>query len=271
MQAAIDFGITNIDVIYRRAGELAHLQYPNNGEPVTDQLTAVAAALDAPGDPLVEAAVTGGQYRRLPDQAGGIRLVKIPEVMSIGRGGLHLSGLEEALVVSAGSGTAMVAARGKQFAHATGSAVGGGTLQGLGRLLLGTADALEIDRLAMSGDPNHADLTLVEAVGSAVGKLPLRANAVNFGRLSREAVDLSPEDTAAALVRMVAQVIAMVAINAVRAEGLSQIVIIGHLVDLPSIRAALDEVFGFYDASFCVPDQPGIGTAIGALLCLEDE
>ena len=48
MQAAIDFGITNIDVIYRRAGELAHLQYPNNGEAVADQLTAVAAALESP-------------------------------------------------------------------------------------------------------------------------------------------------------------------------------------------------------------------------------
>jgi type II pantothenate kinase len=218
----------------------------------------------------VEAAVTGGQYRRLPDQAGGIRLVKIPEVMSIGRGGLYLAQMDEALVVSAGSGTAMVAALGKTFAHVTGSAVGGGTLQGLGRLLLGTADALEIDRLALLGNPNHADYTLVEAVGSAVGKLPLRANAVNFGRLSREAIDLSPEDIAAALVRLVAQVIAVIAINGARAERLSQVVIIGHLVDLPSVRDALDEVFGFYDASFCIPDQPGIGTAIGALLCLED-
>ncbi len=270
MQAAIDFGITNIDVIHRQGAALAHMRFANNGEPVADQLAAVAAALETPSNPLTLAAVTGGQYRRLPDQAGALRLVKIPEVASIGRGGLHLSGLNKALVVSAGSGVAMVAARGRQAAHVTGSAVGGGTLQGLGRLLLGTADAQEIDSLALRGDPNHADLTLVEAVGSAVGRLPLSANAVNFGRLSREAVALPPEDLAAALVRLVGQVIAVIAINAARAEGLERIVVTGHLVDLASVRNVLDEVAGYYGASFCIPPQPGLGTVIGALLCLEE-
>lgn len=165
----------------------------------------------------------------------------------------------------------MVAARHTAYAHVTGSAVGGGTLQGLGQLILGTRDALEIDRLAMKGDANHADLTLIEEVGDRVGNLPAEANAVNFGRLARETLDLSLADRAAALVRMVAQVIAVIAINAARAEKLSSIVMIGHLVDLASVRKVLKEVAGYYGAVITVADNPGTGTALGALLLMEEK
>jgi type II pantothenate kinase len=269
--AAIDFGITNIDAILRRDGELIHTCLPTGPGPLADQFAAVLQSLYASSNcPVERVAVTGGRYRSLPKRIGEVELVKVSEVSAIGRGGLYLAGMDEALVVSAGSGTAMVAARRATATHVTGSAVGGGTLQGLGRLLLGTPDAIEIDRLAMLGNANAADLTLVEAVGSAVGKLPVDANAVNFGRLATEEVHLSRPDLAAGLVRLVGQVIAVIAINAARAEGLEQVVVTGHLVDLASVRRVLDEVAGYYRARISVPAQPGIGSAVGALLCLED-
>ena len=268
LPASFDLGISNIDVLLRRGSELEHTRLPNTGRPVLEQVEALLKRFG----PLEQAAVTGGQYRLLPDQVCGTRLVKISEVAAIGRGGLVLSGLEQALVVSGGSGTAMVATRGRTAAHVTGTAVGGGTLQGLGRLLLGTLDALEIDRLALQGDANHVDLTLVEAVGAAVGRLPLNANAVNFGRLTQPGVSSLPArwDIAAGLVRLVGQVIAVVAINAARAEGFETILVTGHLVDLASVRKVLDEVAGFYGAIITIPPNPGTGTAMGALVCMEE-
>jgi type II pantothenate kinase len=247
---------------------LEHTRLANTNRPILEQF---AALLERFG-PLERVAVTGGQYRLLPDQVGGTRLVKISEVNAIGRGGLYLAGLEEALVVSAGSGTAMVAARRRSAAHVTGSAVGGGTLQGLGRLLLGETDPLAIDRLALQGDANHVDLTLVEAVGAAVGRLPVNANAVNFGRVAQAGTLPLPasRDIAAGLVRLVGQVIAVIAINAARAEGLERIVVTGHLVDLLSVRKVLDEVAGFYGANITIPPNPGTGTAVGALVCMEE-
>ena len=269
MIAAIDVGITNIDVVVRREAGLEYYRMSNSRQLVLEQVQAVLKVIGG-ADSIEQAAVTGGQYRSLPERVGDTRLVKVSEVDAIGRGGLRLAKLEQALVVSAGSGTAMVAARRGSMAHVTGSAVGGGTLQGLGRLLLGTADPLEIDRLAQMGDANHADLTLIEALGAGVGRLPINANAVNFGRLAYSAVELSPADRAAALVRLVGQVIAVVAINAARAEGLEKIVVIGHLVDLPSVCRVLDEVAGFYKAEIIVPPQPGTGTVLGALLGIAD-
>jgi type II pantothenate kinase len=269
MLAAVDLGITNIDTIVRRAGTFEHTRLATSHQPVVDQLQSVILALAQLGDPLERVAVTGGQYRSLPDRLGSVELVKVTEVTSIGRGGLYLAGLENALVVSAGSGTAMVAGRGDSFSHVTGSAVGGGTLQGLARLLLGTTDPQEIDRLARLGNANRADLTLVEAVGGAVGRLPVNANAVNFGRLASEDLDLSREDRAAGLVRLVGQVIAVIAINAARAEELATVVVTGHLVDLESVCAVLEEVAGYYEADIRVPPRPGTATALGAFLTLE--
>jgi type II pantothenate kinase len=282
LHAAIDFGLTNIDAVLRDPdGRLQTFILPSNYQPVTAQLEAVLGLYGHPLTDFEWIAVTGGQFRQLPPTFGGVRLLPVNEVPAIGRGGLYLAGLDEqpkkgkakkdggALVVSAGSGTAMVAARGCQAHHVTGSAVGGGTLQGLGRLLLGTADARVIDQLALQGNANAVDLTLAEAIGSTVGHLPADANAVNFGRLARQAADLSPEDLAAAIVRLVGQVIAVIAINAARAEKLETVVVIGHLADLPSFRQVMDTTAGYYQASITVPDQPGFGTAIGALMCAE--
>ena len=269
MWAAVDFGITNTDVVVRRGNGLDHIRLATTQRPILEQLRAAIRMVEGPESPIEQIAVTGGRYRGLPEHAGLLPILKINEVRAVGAGGLYLATMEEALVVSAGSGTAMVAARGRDTAHVTGSAVGGGTLQGLGQLLLGTNDALEIDRLAMLGNANTTDLTLIEAVGERVGSLPLDANAVNFGRLARENIHLSAPDLAAGLVRLVAQVIAVIAINAAKAQQLEAIVFTGHLVDLQSIRKVLNEVAGYYGAHMIVPPQPGAGTAIGALLSME--
>ena len=272
MRAAIDFGLTITDIVIEEdGGAIRRSLVPSQGKVDADQLR---RALETTGQQVAQfqrLIVTGGQHRHLPLHIDGVPVDGIDEVTAVGRGGLALSGLTEALVVSAGSGTAMVAARAAEVHHATGSAVGGGTLQGLGKLLVGTANALEIDALAAQGDSNAVDLTLLEATGGILGRLPADANAVNFGRIARRSAaepDWRPsrEDMAAGLVLMVGQVIAVIAINAARAEGLKQIVVVGHLVDLPTVRKVLSTVAGYYQAQIIVPETPGIATAIGALL-----
>ena len=62
------------------------------------------------------------------------------------------------------------------------------------------------------------------------------------------------------------RVIAVIAINAAKAEGLDKIVVVGHLVDLPCMRRVLNMVAGYYGADISVPDMPGYATALGALL-----
>jgi type II pantothenate kinase len=269
MNAAIDFGISNIDAVaLGDDGQLRCWTQPSLGAPTPELVRAVLAGGGVALDALRQLAVTGGRHQELPERLGSCAVVGVGEVPAIGRGGQALAGGDGAadtLVVSAGSGTAVIAARGGQYAHVTGTAVGGGTLLGLARLLLGTVDPGEIDELARSGDPNGADLSLGDVVGGPIGRLPASATAVNFGRLARHDLPASRADLAAALVTLVGQVIAVTAINAARAQRLERVVVIGHLTDMPSVRGVLDQVGDYYGLRLTLPANSGYGTALGAL------
>lgn len=276
MNIAVDFGLTNVDVIANDDDNLLTFErkatVPSTRKVDEQQLRRALAAVGVAPQDADRICVTGGQHRRLPDLIEDTPIVKVGEIDAIGHGGLYLAqqtmpNLRRALVVSAGSGTAVIAVQDGHAHHVTGSAVGGGTLLGLGKLLIGTSDAQEIDDLALAGDSNKVDLTLIEATGGAIGKLPAEANAVNFGRvLSLETSDIAREDLAAGVVVLVGQVIAVIAINAARAENLDQIVVVGHLVDLACVQRVLQTVAGYYGANIMLPEMPGYATAIGALL-----
>ncbi|MBO1438357.1 Fumble domain-containing protein [Meiothermus sp. CFH 77666] len=264
----VDFGLSNTDVVLVENDQILAHQTLKTGPASPEALFGVLQHLDVRPSELGAVASAGGLSRHLPDTFEGLAIQKIGEAQAVGRGALALSGLTEALVVSAGTGTAMIAARGAEAQHFTGSAVGGGTLLGLSRLLLGTSDPLEVARLAEAGNPSAVDSTLVDVIGGGIGHLPPDATAVNLGRLV-EGVNPSREDLAAGLVTLVGQVIAMIAINAAQAAGLPQIVIVGHLPDLKPMRQAFERVWYFYqiEPRPLIPRLPGLATAYGAALC----
>ena len=136
--------------------------------------------------------------------------------------------------------------------------------------MLGVADPQAIDALAKAGDANAVDTTLIEAVGGQIGKLPADANAVNFGKIERMGTLPRREDIAAGLARMIGQTIAVIAINAARAEGLDKVVFIGRLMELGSVRQTILDVARFYAMTerFVLPPKPGFGTVIGAFSML---
>jgi len=267
---AIDLGMTNIDLILEIDGEQKMIMLSNRHQAVVDQLRQALSEVAHQLDFDIIIGVTGGRYRDLPEEVDGFRIRKVDEMLALGLGGLALSKRDSGLVVSAGTGAAMVSARYGEVAHVTGSAVGGGTLLGLSKLILGTDDVAEIDRMALSGDASAVDIMLSEAVGGEVGRLPAKANAVNLGKLDREN-GFSRENLAAGLVRLVAQVIAVIAINAANSADLSEIIMVGHLMDLESFRREINLVGEFYDRMFTVPENPGFGTVSGVLEVIKQD
>ena len=265
---AVDMGMTNIDLVLETGQTQITRMLANRHQEPVDQLRQALDAVEEYLEPGTAIGVTGGRYRSLPGKVDSYHIQKVNEILSLGLGGLALSKLDSGLVVSAGTGVAMVAASEDKVEHVTGSAVGGGTLLGLSKVILGTDDVYEIDRLAMAGDASAVDIMLSEAVGGEVGRLPAKANAVNLGKLDRED-DFSPENMAAGLVRLVAQVIAVIAINASNAAGMTNIILVGHLMDLQAICKEIDLVGEFYDREFIVPENPGFGTVMGALSVLK--
>jgi type II pantothenate kinase len=270
----LDFGLTNLDAVMVKDGLIVQgWRQDTRGVASLEILEQITAEHNIDLKSLTCIGTTGGRHKDLASDFKNIPIFKIGEAQAVGHGGLKMAALDEALVVSAGTGTSMIAARGSSFGHVTGSAVGGGTLLGLAKLLLGTANPIDIAALAANGNPAGVDSTLLDVLGSGIGHLPSDATAVNLGRLVSLEQPATREDMAAGLVTLVSQVIAVIALNAANAQNLERIVIVGHLVDLEPIRTAIARVWGFYGMKFpaIIPESRGFATAFGAALEAEIE
>ncbi len=211
---------------------------------------------------------TGGGSRKISSSFLGLKAVKVDEIEAIGLGGLTLSRLNEALVASVGTGTAMVSVRKKgreiETKHLGGTGVGGGTLIGLSKLLLNRSSIDSILELAKSGSSSNVDLTIMDIVGGPIGRLPADTTASNFGKVKEE---VRPEDVASGLLNMVGQVIGTVAYFAARAEGLEdKIVFIGSLPTIPEFSKILNSTVSLLGGRSIVPKMACYATALGAAM-----
>ena len=186
---------------------------------------------------------------------------KVNEFRAIGCGGLKLSGLERALVVSMGTGTAFVRARDGDVTHIGGSGVGGGTLLGLSSKLLGEKDIHGIAALATEGDLQNVDLPIGAISNTIIPSLPPTATASNFGRIRNTA---SESDLALGLLNMLYQTVGMLAVFACLSNDLKDVVVTGAVASLPQAKFLIGQVGDMYDLNFIIPDNATFATAIGA-------
>lgn len=266
-QLAIDFGGSNTKLLVVREQSITQRflwQTVAQPDEATIRSLIVKAQLDLRD--ITTIAVTGGRSRQLPEKIGTIMLSRVSEVEAIGRGGLRAANVSLALVVSMGTGTAMVLASQDQCLHMGGSAVGGGTLVGLGQLLLGTDDPQEIAQLASQGNLQRVDLTVGDIIGGPVGRIPASFAASHFGKVTRLNRSPSRDDVAAGLCNLIGQALATTVLGTASAAQQSIIVLTGQLIEVAMIRKALEAVDALGGHKrFQVPPYPGFATALGAL------
>ena len=106
----------------------------------------------------------------------GLATEHAEEFLADGLGAQYESKLNRMIVVSMGTGTSLVEYDNGNVHHIGGIGIGGGTLNGLSRLLLKTDDVKQIASLAMQGDIKHINLL----IGDIFGCRPCRGE---FGNL----------------------------------------------------------------------------------------
>ena len=191
----------------------------------------------------------------------------VSEFECIGLGGLYLSGLDEAIVVSMGTGTALI--HSKKIGGATeikylgGTGVGGGTLLGLTQKLTGVGTVEHIEALCADGDISKIDLRISDiSKNRTYENMKDNLTVSNFGKVSDIA---TPEDLALGVANMVAETIAMVAVFAARGCGVKDVVLTGNLSTIEPIRKTFEGLDQF-GVNFIIPENAQFGTVIGAAL-----
>lgn len=194
----------------------------------------------------------------------GIPTEHVREFDCVGLGGQYLAGLDETIVVSMGTGTALVHVKGQDMTYLGGTGVGGGTLFGLSETILGVRDLDNLEALAEKGDISKVDLRISDISKKNLSPtLDLDTTASNFGKLS----DLATrEDLALGIINMVFETIGMMSVFASRCYGLKNVVLTGKL----SVMKKAEKVFGtlgrMFDMNFLIPEHSRYGTVIGAAL-----
>lgn len=197
---------------------------------------------------------------------------KASEFQCVGLGGLYLSGLDEAIVVSMGTGTALIHAQKNGTATETeylgGTGVGGGTLLGLSRTMLGVDSVEHLEELAATGDLHKVDLRIGDISADESFQISKEITASNFGKLSDLA---NKNDIALGISNMVAETIAMLAVFAARNFKVRDVVLTGNLTSLPSIARVFEDLEANFGIRFLIPELSQYATVIGAALADRDE
>ena len=174
-------------------------------------------------------------------------------------------GGEPFLLVSMGTGTSVIRVEADAERRVGGTALGGGTLLGLGGLLAGAGDFEALARLAERGDRSRVDLTIGDVYAGGALPLPAQATASAFGKLARTGDATPPrrEDLAAALVGLVGENAGLLCTALAQSQGVDCIVFGGSaLHGNPALGGLLRLVclaFGI------APRFPNDGPYLGAL------
>ena len=190
---------------------------------------------------------------------------RVDEFSAIGTGALTLSGEASAVVVSMGTGTAFLwAERGGRVRHLCGSGIGGGTLGGLCKKLVGLERFRRITELAAQGDLSRVDLTIRDLTRNPAATLDPTLTAANYGNL---ADDAAPADLAAGVVNLVLQAIGTMTVLACQGCGAKTAVLTGSMTALPQAEENFRNCERLYGVRYIIPENAAFATAIGAALC----
>jgi type II pantothenate kinase len=257
----IDAGATLCKLALLRGEEIATWQCPSS------ELSAARTHVAALHPHRIVA--TGGGADHFGPEIAGIGLERDDEFSAWARGAPLLAGQEgielpaRYLLVSLGTGTSILLIADGESRRVGGSALGGGTLLGLGELLLGTPHFEEIAALADRGDRRRVDLLVGDIYAQGAISLGRDLNASSFAKLASR----RPEDIAHALTGLIGENLGLICAHLAQLHGARSVLYCGStLVANPALRAVLANLGRMTSCSVAFLERGGFGGAVGAAL-----
>ena len=205
--------------------------------------------------------ITGAGSSKIKNDIFGIPTGRVKEIEAIGIGGMFLSGMNDIIITNIGTGTVIIEAGERGIVHFGGSGVGGGTILGLAKKLLPTAEFNGIMKLAKNGMIKNVDLLLGDITDTSISFLNGESTAANFGKMLDAA---SPGDIALAIINMVYQVIGVLSVFAARAKNTGRVIVTGNGSSNQIGQKVLTDISALYGIEFLYPEYAEYTTAVGA-------
>jgi len=262
----IDVGISTTKIVGLRNGIPTDPIRITAADPITSLYGAFGKYLhdnDINLEEVEHVMLTGVGAAYVKNDVYGVKTSRCDEFIADALGARYESHIDHAIVVSMGTGTSFVMCNGDDIRHIGGIGIGGGTLQGLSRIMLNTSDIKQVSALAMQGDIKHINLLIGDISAQPLPGLPMEATASIFARAKNDA---SKEDIACGIISMVLQTIGSSAVLAAQGTDCRDMVMIGNLSTLPQCREIFPALEKLYNVRFHTPKFSQFCTAIGAAL-----
>lgn len=262
----IDVGGSTTKIVGINGGQIQSPMFITAADPVTSLFGAFGKYIYDNGihlSDIEQVMLTGVGSAYIDSPLYGLPTDKTDEFIANGLGARHATDIDRLIVVSMGTGTSFVSIDGDKIEHIGGMGIGGGTLQGLSRLLLKTHDFRRVAEIAEKGDVTRVNLQIGDICNRPLPDLPASATASLFGKADSNA---SPEDIAKGIIYMVLQTIGGAAVLSARNSDVKDFVLIGNLSKFPQCREVFPNMEKIYDVRFHIPPHSEYRTAIGAAL-----
>lgn len=191
-----------------------------------------------------------------------IETIKVDELTAIGKGGVYLTGANNKIIISIGTGTAFIKYENGKFTHIGGTGVGGGTFINLCKTLTGENDIDKIKELINNGNINDVNITMKDLTNKETDKLLSDITLANLGKLDRKT---NKEDIALGILNMVMEVIGMMAAFTVQGLPYKEVVLTGNLITFPKAFEIIKRIERIQNVKFVMPENPEFATILGAI------
>ena len=209
--------------------------------------------------------VTGTGASFLDDKIDDIDIIKIDEHTAISYGGILLSKLKEAVIVSIGTGTTIVYSNLSKHRRLGGTGLGGGTFVGLSNAIINAnldnkkvTSFNELIDMLKKGNRSKVDLCIGDISRDNILNMTSDITAANFAAMYKEH---SIEDMVAGVANLVLENISLLV--RVLNTGLP-VVYIGTMVSDSHIRECLLEIADYTGNKIYFVDEPEFAIVIGA-------
>jgi len=260
MILGIDFGASTTDAVLFRGKKVLKRASSDRKLGSTRALEHFLKRKGLASKEIKQVALTGGKSALFKGKVLDLKPVHVNEINAIGFGGAFLAGKKRCLVVSMGTGTCIVCFDREKASHVAGTSLGGGTIVGLSKRLVGEDNPKSLETLASKGSTKGINLTVEEIVGKGIGIIPGKASASYFAKSGKA----SRADLALAVQNMVAETNAVIAGLAAKSSKQKSLVFVGKAASYPAVRAAIKRVLGYYGFAATFPKRGEFATAAGA-------
>ncbi len=140
--------------------------------------------------------------------------------------------------------------------------VGAGTLTNLCSKFANASTFENIIELSKKGDLSKIDLIIGDKTNEKIETLPPDLTLANFGNLQKDATNA---DITLGILNMIFEVIGMMAAFAIKKDTIKDVILIGNITVIPSVKRILRKIEQTQSIEFIIPENAQYGVVIGAI------